>query len=199
MEHDPAHLSRRLSYLLHHAPQEAGLTLETGGWVPVAELLAGLAAGGLHLSRAQLEAVVAGNDEGRFAFDASGERIRANQGHSVPVDLELEPQPPPAALYHGTARRFLAAIMQQGLLRMQRHHVHLSPDTDTATRVGARRGPPVLLQVDAAAMQRARSGVLMGVRSRRHGHTFYRSENGVWLTDRVPPEFLTVLPDEGGR
>ena len=95
-------LSRRLSYLLRHAPQEAGLTLESGGWVRVSDLLTGLQAGGLNIGRGELEAVVAGSDKQRFAFDSSGERVRANQGHSVPVDLGLVPQTPPATLYHGT-------------------------------------------------------------------------------------------------
>jgi putative RNA 2'-phosphotransferase len=178
-KNDPQ-LSRRLSYLLRHAPQEAGLTLEAGGWVQVADLLAGLAAGGIHVDRSQLEAVVAGSDKQRFAFDDSGERLRANQGHSVPVDLELRPQIPPEVLYHGTTQQFTAVIFRDGLKKMNRHHVHLSPDTETASRVGARRGKPVILRVEAAAMQQA-------------GHVFFRSENGVWLTDGVPPEFLATV------
>ncbi|ULH15644.1 RNA 2'-phosphotransferase [Deinococcus sp. KNUC1210] len=177
-------LSRRLSYLLRHAPHEAGLTLAPGGWVAVQELLHGLARQGLPVSAEQLAAVVAGSEKQRFSFDASGERIRANQGHSVPVDLELTPQTPPELLYHGTAAQAVAAILREGLQRRQRHHVHLSPDNDTARTVGARRGRPVILRVDAAAMHAA-------------GHLFYRSENGVWLTDCVPPEFLTVLPGQG--
>ena len=174
-------LSRRLSYLLRHAPQEAGLTLAPGGWVGVEALLHGLAQGGLSVTREQLAAVVAGSDKQRFSFDGAGLRIRANQGHSVPVDLELSPQTPPDVLYHGTTRQFTDAIFREGLQRRQRHHVHLSPDTETARKVGARRGKPVILTVDAAAMQQA-------------GHVFYRSENGVWLVDAVPPEFLAVLP-----
>ena len=175
-------LSRRLSYLLRHAPQEAGLTLESGGWVRVESLLAGLQANGLNVSRGELEAVVAGSDKQRFAFDDSGERVRANQGHSVPVDLELSPQTPPATLYHGTTGEFTGEIFRTGLNKMTRHHVHLSPDVETAARVGARRGRPVILRVDAEAMQQA-------------GHLFYRSENGVWLTEHVPPEYLSTLPD----
>ncbi len=174
-------LSRRLSYLLRHAPQEAGLTLESGGWVRVEKLLAGLRAGGLNVGRGELEAVVAESDKQRFAFDDTGERVRANQGHSVPVDLELVPQTPPDLLYHGTTRQFTAVIFTDGLKKMTRHHVHLSPDPETAARVGARRGRPVILRVDAGAMQQA-------------GHLFYRSENGVWLSDHVPPEYLSILP-----
>ncbi|WP_425147923.1 RNA 2'-phosphotransferase [Deinococcus sp.] len=179
MSNDGIHLSRQLSYLLRHAPQKAGLTLEPGGWVRVEDLLCGLARIGLNVARPELEAVVAGSDKQRFAFDVSGTRIRANQGHSVPVDLHLSPQTPPETLYHGSTGQFIAAIRQEGLLKLSRHHVHLSPDTETARQVGARRGQPVILKVDAAAMQRA-------------GHLFYRSENGVWLTERVPPEFLSV-------
>jgi putative RNA 2'-phosphotransferase len=175
-------LSHRLSYLLRHAPQEAGMKLEAGGWVRVDDLLAGLTAGGMHIGRDQLEAVVAGSDKQRFAFDDSGERIRANQGHSVPVDLELRPQMPPEVLYHGTTGEFTTVIFRDGLKKMNRHHVHLSPDTETASRVGARRGKPVILRIDAAAMQQA-------------GHVFFCSENGVWLTDEVPPEYLATVQD----
>ncbi|GGJ87363.1 RNA 2'-phosphotransferase [Deinococcus aquiradiocola] len=163
-------LSRRLSYLLRHAPHEAGLTLAPGGWVPLAPVL-------IHLSvtRAQVEAVVAGSDKGRFSL--RGDHIRANQGHSVPVDLQLTPATPPALLYHGTHAGALAAIRAEGLRAMNRHHVHLSPDPDTACRVGARRGPPVVLTVRAGEMHAA-------------GHAFLVSENGVWLTDTVPPAFI---------
>lgn len=166
-------LSHRLSYLLRHAPHEAGLTLEPGGWVPLAPLLAHL-----NVTREQVEQVVAQSDKQRFAL--RGERVRANQGHSVPVDLALVPTEPPATLYHGTHAGALEAIRRGGLRPMQRHHVHLSLDRETARRVGARRGPPVILTVDAGAMHAA-------------GHVFYRSENGVWLTDAVPPECLRPL------
>ncbi|PTA66893.1 RNA 2'-phosphotransferase [Deinococcus arcticus] len=163
-------LSKRLSYLLRHAPHEAGLTLAPGGWVPLAPLLACLG-----VTRADVQRVVATNDKARFSL--RGDQIRANQGHSVPVDLELQPLPPPGVLYHGTHPGALAAIRQQGLTPRGRHHVHLSADPETAARVGARRGQPVVLTVRAGAMHGA-------------GHFFYRSENGVWLADAVPPEFL---------
>ncbi len=163
-------LSHRLSYLLRHAPHEAGVLLEPGGWVPLAPLLAHLG-----VTREQVERVVADSDKRRFAL--AGARIRANQGHSVPVDLELVPAPPPAELYHGTTSGALAAIREQGLRAMTRHHVHLSPDRETARRVGERRGPPVVLTVAAGAMHAA-------------GHVFSLSENGVWLTGAVPPGFI---------
>ncbi len=120
------------------------------------------------------------HDKKRFAFDATGTLIRANQGHSVDIDLQLEPVEPPAVLYHGTGHGSADSIARQGLLRMSRHRVHLSPDPETARRVGARHGRPVIFTVDAAAMHQA-------------GHLFCRSENGVWLVDHVPPEYLRRL------
>ncbi|MFB9447816.1 RNA 2'-phosphotransferase [Dactylosporangium vinaceum] len=169
-------ISKRMSKALRHEPARAGLTLDAAGWVPVDEFLAAM-----HLDRATLDAVVAGNDKQRFAVavGADGiERIRANQGHSIPVELGLEESQPPEMLFHGTAAASLSSILATGLNRGGRHHVHLSPDTATAARVGARRGgATVILTVLAGDMARG-------------GHTFYRSQNGVWLTDEVPPEFI---------
>jgi putative RNA 2'-phosphotransferase len=173
-------VSKFLSRHLRHAPGDIGLTLEPGGWVRVDDLLAGCRRAGVNLSRTDLEAVVRDNDKQRFAFDETGERIRANQGHSAPVDLQLEPVAPPDVLYHGTGHTTAGAILRTGLSRMRRHHVHLSSTVQTATAVGARHGRPVVLAVDAAAMSQA-------------GHTFYRSANGVWLVDSVPPEYLRLL------
>ena len=173
------HVSRFLSLVLRHRPDAAGVTLDREGWVDIDELLAGCAAHGASLTRDELLQLVRESDKQRFAV--SGERIRANQGHSVDVDLALSPATPPPTLYHGTVDRFLAAIRREGLLPGARTHVHLSPDVETARRVGARRGAPVVLVVDAAAMASA-------------GRVFYQSENGVWLTDRVPPEYLTFPP-----
>ena len=172
-------ISKTLSYYLRHRPDELGLSLGPGGWVAVDELLAALARKGKAISRAELEEVVARNTKRRFAFDAAGERIRASQGHSVDVDLELEPVEPPAVLYHGTGQRTAAAIVREGLRKMRRHHVHLSAEPETARAVGARHGRPVVFIVDAAAMHAA-------------GHQFYRSANGVWLVDEVPAAFLSV-------
>ena len=169
-------VSERLAYLLRHAPHEAGLTLEPGGWAPLEPVLKVLG-----ISREELEQVVAGDDKGRFAL--AGDRIRANQGHSVPVDLQLAAQLPPDVLYHGTVGRALGAIRREGLRAMQRQHVHLSADRETARRVGARRGSPVILSVDAAALHAA-------------GHLFYRSDNGVWLTEAVPPQFIGFPPED---
>ena len=170
-------VSKFLSKHLRHQPERLGLELAPGGWVSVDALLAACAERGFPLTRAELDDVVARNDKRRFAFDPTGALIRANQGHSVAVDLGLEPAIPPTVLYHGTGERAVASILREGLTRMRRHHVHLSPDVETARRVGARHGRPTVLAVDSGAMHRA-------------GFTFYRSANGVWLVDRVPPIYL---------
>jgi putative RNA 2'-phosphotransferase len=169
--------SKFLSKHLRHEPEALGLKLEPGGWVEVDVLLAGCARKGLRLTRAELDEVVERNSKQRFSFDETGTRIRANQGHSVGVDLELAPVEPPPALYHGTGHRTADAIEREGLRKMARHHVHLSAETDTARTVGARHGRPVIFTVDAAAMRAA-------------GYLFYCSANGVWLVDEVPPEYL---------
>ena len=170
--------SKFLSLVLRHSPQTIGLKLDSAGWAQTDELLACLARAGRRMSLAQLQAVVAGNNKQRFAFSEDGSRIRANQGHSIKVELELKPQQPPAQLYHGTATRFLDAIFQQGLTRQNRHHVHLSASVETASTVGRRHGKLALLTVDAARMA-------------ADGHVFYCSDNGVWLTDAVPVGYLS--------
>lgn len=170
-------ISKYLSKHLRHQPERLGMTLAPGGWVPVDALLAACARHQFPISRDELEEVVAQNDKQRFAFDATGTQIRAQQGHSAPVDLQLEPAEPPPVLYHGTAQQHVAAIERDGLLKMRRHHVHLSPDVETATRVGARHGRPVVFAVDAQRMA-------------RDGLAFYRSGNGVWLVDHVAPQYL---------
>lgn len=173
-------LSKYLSKHLRHQPERLGLVLEPGGWVRTKLLLEACAQRGMPITRAELEEVVARNDKQRFAFDAGGTRIRANQGHSVEVDLQLKPVEPPPVLYHGTARQAAQAISERGILKMKRHHVHLSPDVDTARRVGARRGPPVIFEVDAGAMH-------------TDGFVFFRTANNVWLVDEVPPTYLRQL------
>lgn len=179
MEKHLVHISKTLSKYLRHEPEALGLRLEPGGWVSVETLLNALERKGRRVTREELETVVAKNDKQRFSFDATRERIRANQGHSTPVDLELEPIEPPETLYHGTAKANLTAILETGLQRMNRHHVHLSHDTETAQRVGSRHRKPVVLRVNAKAMRDA-------------GFVFYRSENGVWLTGTVPVEYLSL-------
>jgi putative RNA 2'-phosphotransferase len=168
-------VSKYLSKHLRHQPERIGLTLDEGGWVEIGTLLAAAAAHGFRITRDELDHVVAANDKRRFAIE--GSRIRASQGHTVDVDLGLPPATPPAYLYHGTVAAALDSIRAEGLRPMSRHDVHLSPDRETATRVGARRGRPVVLSVDAGAMH-------------RDGHTFRVSANGVWLTKAVPPRYL---------
>ncbi len=173
--------SKFLSLVLRHEPQRIGIVLDSAGWVAVDELLVAVNRAGVPLTRAMLQQVVDENDKQRFRFSDDGLRIRASQGHSVEVALELPAKTPPALLYHGTATRFLAAIRQQGLLAQSRQQVHLSADHDTAVKVGQRHGKPVVLTV--------KSGDMHG-----DGYLFYQADNGVWLTDHVPPPYL-VIPD----
>ena len=178
---DVRRTSRRLSYVLRHRPDSVGIVLDPGGWTDVDALLAALDAAGLPLTRAQLDHIVEHNDKRRFAFDGTGARIRASQGHSVPVQLGYVPRPPPDVLFHGTAARHVEAILREGLRPGRRHAVHLSPDIPTAVVVGRRRGTAVVLRVDAAGLA-------------AEGAVFTRSANGVWLVDHVPPRHVDVLP-----
>lgn len=173
-------LSKFLSLVLRHKPEHIGVELDAAGWVDVERLLTACAAYGMKVTRPELERVVRESDKQRFAFSADGRQIRANQGHSVAVELAHAPCAPPPMLYHGTVERFLDAIRSQGLCKRARHHVHLSANPEEAERVGARRGRPILLQVQAGAMA-------------AQGFVFLRSPNGVWLTEHVPPAFL-VFP-----
>jgi putative RNA 2'-phosphotransferase len=173
---DDKTISKTLSYWLRHRPDEGGLTLDANGWTSVdAVLTALMREHGADWDR--LVSVVETNDKQRFEFSPDFEQIRARQGHSVEVDLALAPLTPPDILFHGTVARFLGPIRAEGLKKMTRHHVHLSGDEETARKVGGRRGKPVILTVDAAGMA-------------RDGHVFFRSNNGVWLTDTVPPSYL---------
>ena len=175
--------SKHLSLVLRHRPGSVGVELDPHGWVDVAVLIDALAAHGTAITRADLERVVSTNDKQRFEWDRDGDRIRARQGHSVEVDLDLQEAAPPPVLYHGTPRRNVDSILATGLERRGRHHVHLSADVPTAVRVGARRGDAVVVAVAAAAM-------------RRDGQTFWLSTNGVWLTDHVPAAHLRLLARE---
>ncbi len=173
-------ISKYLSKHLRHQPERLGLELAPGGWVAVDDLLAVCRQHSFPITRDELQEVVERNSKQRFSFDDTGARIRANQGHSVEVDLQLALATPPDVLYHGTGHGTATAIEEDGLLRMNRHHVHLSIDAPTARAVGTRHGRPVIFAVDAAAMG-------------RDGHTFYVSDNGVWLVDEVPPHYLHRL------
>ncbi len=176
-EKDRNKISRFLSLILRHSPESIGIQLDENGWVDVKELVEKSANSGSVFSYEDLQEVVALNDKQRFAFNDTQTRIRANQGHSVEVELELEPQEPPALLYHGTVDRFLQNIRFEGLRKMERQHVHLSADLETAVKVGKRRGEAVVLTV--------RSGEMW-----QDGLVFFRSENSVWLTEAVPLKYI---------
>jgi putative RNA 2'-phosphotransferase len=170
--------SKFLSLVLRHRPEIVGMQLDPEGWLAIDELIKNGNRRGKQLSLELLHEVVATCEKKRFALSEDGLRIRANQGHSVPdIELNLQPVTPPSVLYHGTVATFLGSIRKQGLLKRSRHHVHLSSDIETAEKVGARRGKPVILIVHAAAMH-------------AFGYTFYISANGVWLTGSVPASFI---------
>ncbi len=172
--------SKFLSFVLRHKPEEAGITLGPGGWVNIETLLVGMAKAGHTLRRDMLLEIVRTSDKRRFTISPDGVNIRAAQGHSVPVDLGLTLKTPPDVLYHGTAQKTLAIILEQGLRPQGRQNVHLSADIDTATTVGKRHGVPVILAVDTGGVT-------------RRGDVFWQADNGVWLSGEIAPEFLTVL------
>lgn len=171
--------SKLLSWMLRHAPDEAGLSLDGAGWAEVESVLAALRSRGATVDHDVLRQLVASSDKQRFALSPDGMRIRAQQGHSIEVALDHPEREPPPRLFHGTVERFLEAILREGLRARGRHHVHLSADLETATAVGRRRGRPVVLTVHAEAMV-------------ADGHRFWLTPNGVWLTERVPPRFLEL-------
>jgi len=175
-----ARTSKALSYWLRHRPDAAGLDLDSAGWAPVDRVLAALSRAGLPDKLDALRQLVAASDKQRFELSADCTHIRARQGHSIPIELGLEAVAPPDQLFHGTVERFLASILAEGLKPMARHHVHLSPDEVTARQVGARRGKPIILRIDARRMA-------------ADGHEFFLSGNGVWLSERVPPSYLEVI------
>lgn len=180
MTDDVVKLSRFLSLILRHQPGKIGAELDEQGWTDVDELIRLANESGKKLTRDLLNRIVAENDKQRFAFSEDGIRIRASQGHSIDVDLALPPVEPPELLYHGTAEHSVESIRASGLEKRKRQHVHLSIDESTATKVGQRHGRPIILVVRSREMFNA-------------GHLFFLSANGVWLTDRVPVEYL-VFP-----
>ncbi|MFT3826227.1 MAG: RNA 2'-phosphotransferase [Chitinophagaceae bacterium] len=170
-------LSKMLSYILRHQPQSIGLSLNEQGWANVEELITKMKAHGTAIDHSTLQAIVDTNDKKRFAFNEDKTMIRASQGHSVEVELSYEPQTPPEHLYHGTTDQTLPLIMQTGLSKMGRHDVHFSTDKATAMQVGQRHGKPILLVIKALLMH-------------QDSLVFYRSDNGVWLTETVPPQYI---------
>ena len=179
MNNNLKNISRFMSLVLRHKPEEIGIRLDEQGWVPLDELMEGLRRKGMTVDKALILQIVATNDKQRFALSEDQTRIRASQGHSLEVDLGLEPVAPPEILYHGTTSRFLENILQTGLKKQNRQYVHLSIHTDTAQAVGSRHGKPVILAIDAGSMH-------------RDGFSFYLSENKVWLTLHVPPQYIRV-------
>ncbi len=174
-------ISKFLSYVLRHHPESIGIELDDNGWADVSDLLSGAEHNGFGITIDELRTVVKENDKKRFSLGKNAQRIRANQGHSIPVNLDYDEVIPPDVLYHGTARRRVDSIQTEGLLRGCRRHVHLSQDPDTAGKVGRRYGKPVVLKVEAGRMH-------------WDGHKFYLSANGIWLTECVPPEYL-IFPE----
>ncbi|PHR91897.1 MAG: RNA 2'-phosphotransferase [Blastopirellula sp.] len=173
-------ISKRLSYVLRHRPDSVNLDLEEGGWVFVDQLIDALNQSGQSITLSKLELVVAENDKQRFEFSDDHSKIRARQGHSTDVDLGYQPAAPPEVLFHGTATRFLESILQQGLIKGNRHHVHMSMNKQTMLDVGQRHGKAILLSIDAKQML-------------TDGHEFYVTGNQVWLTDHVPPDYLCEI------
>lgn len=169
--------SKFLSYVLRHDPDALNLTLDPGGWADLEALIENARADGRSLSRSRIKNVIDAGEKTRFALSADESKIRANYGHSIDVDVDLEPRPPPEHLYHGTARQFLPAIREAGLRPQSRQYVHLSPTREGATAVGQRHGPPVVLTIAAQALHNT-------------GYTLYPSTETVWLTRRVPPAFI---------
>lgn len=176
-EKENTRISKFLSLVLRHNPQAADITLDENGWADLPLLITRMNEKGFRVTLADLVEVVDTNAKKRFALNAAQDKIRANQGHSIEVDVELTVAVPPAVLYHGTATRFVESILAQGIVKMDRRHVHLSRDLETAIKVGQRHGKVQVLRVDAEAMH-------------RDGFTFFLSENHVWLTDHVPVAYI---------
>jgi putative RNA 2'-phosphotransferase len=174
---DLKHTIKFLSLVLRHAPETIGVAMDPNGWVLVDELIEKSQRHNHKLDFELLEEIVVTNDKQRFSFSADLTMIRANQGHSLNVDLQFEPRQPPDFLFHGTVGKFMESIRENGLQKMNRTHVHLSKDRETAVKVGSRRGKPVILTVAAGRMF-------------NDGHKFYLSDNGVWLCHEVPPQFI---------
>jgi len=174
-------ISKFLSLVLRHKPEKIGLTLDNAGWVSVDELIAKMQSHGHRINRELLIEIVSSSDKQRFAFNDGQTHIRANQGHSIQVNLDYESAKPPPVLFHGTVGKFLEAIAEQVLCKMERHHVHLSADEITASKVGQRRGKPVILKINSTKMH-------------KDGYEFFLSDNNVWLVKHVPPAYIEFPP-----
>lgn len=178
MRKDLIRKSKFLSLVLRHHPETVGIELDEHGWAVIDELLQGAKKQGIHITAQELQEIVETNDKRRFSIQ--GGRVRANQGHSIPVKMDFIKAEPPRILYHGTAQRNRQSIMQQGILKQKRHHVHLSRTVRAAQKVGARHGKSLVLEIDAERMY-------------RNNVDFFISENGIWLVEKVPPEYISVM------
>jgi putative RNA 2'-phosphotransferase len=176
-EKEITRLSKYISLVLRHKPEAIGLQLDKNGWADTAALVEKMNGKGMQITPLLLDYVVETNTKKRFTFNADKTKIRANQGHSVNIDLQLAPVKPPLVLYHGTSDRSIASILKTGLEKRGRQHTHLSSDVETALNVGKRHGRPVVLIVHAAEMY-------------EDGFEFYLSDNGVWLTEHIPVKYL---------
>lgn len=176
-EKDAKGISKFLSFVLRHSPETIGLKLDENGWADVDDLISKSSKDGNGLNQEILEFVVENNDKKRFAFNKDKTKIRASQGHSISVELNLVETEPSEYLYHGTVEKFLENIKKEGLQKMERQHVHLSKDKETAIKVGSRRGVPKILTITSGEMF-------------KDGFNFYLSENNVWLTDEVPAKYI---------
>jgi putative RNA 2'-phosphotransferase len=177
---DSQKLSKFLSYVLRHRPDEIGLALDANGWALLSELIEQSRNASIDLTEETIREIVRSSDKQRFAISKDGTKIRASQGHSIDIDLALEAKEPPEILFHGTATRFLDSIRAEGLKPIGRQNVHLSFDEETAVKVGQRHGKPAVLRIRAGEMCRA-------------GKIFYLSANGVWLTETVAADFIEFL------
>ena len=176
--------SKFISMILRHKPEVIGITLDEHGWADVQELISGVnSSGGHSLDMEMLEEIVRTDEKQRYSFNEDRTLIRANQGHSIPVDVELEEKLPPDVLFHGTGEKYVLSINQQGLIPKSRLYVHISSDIETARKVGSRHGRPVVYRIDCRKMT-------------EDGFRFFLSVNGVWLTKSVPPEYLRMITDD---
>jgi len=186
-ENNDKELGKTISYILRHHPEAFDIKMDSHGWVNVDELIKNMCKSGKIINHEILDRIVMENNKMRYSYNENKTKIRANQGHSVPVDLELLPVNPPDMLYHGTAENFLDSIYEKGILKMSRNHVHLSGDIETAFNVGNRHGKPIVLVIDTEKMI-------------KNNIKFYLSENKVWLCDYVPFKYISaILRKKGGE
>ena len=181
---DDVRISKFISLVLRHKPEVINAKLDSEGWLDIKTLLRGIENKfNIKFSLLDLKRIVKNDDKQRYSFDDTIDNIRANQGHSINVDLGLIPIKPPKTLYHGTGLKSVKSILDNGIIHMNRTYVHLSCDIDTATKVGLRHGELVIFKVDSEQMYKDR-------------YKFYLSKNGVWLTDYIPKKYIEILEED---